>query len=295
MTLNLKAIGTAAALAVSVPACSTSKGARPPATAATSSSSDDENALAFMEHHRFHHHGGVALFIALGLDALGVPEDRRAAVETIRNELLSNLVSVRLAEQTFIATLADGVAAGSIDAAAVDAAIVRLQAAAQAVFDRSADTLNRLHALLLPPERAALVGKVNAHWAVWQNVNAEEAGSIPREEGHLASLQAELGLTQFEVDRIREALTRQRPPAFDAKTIDAEIHAVDSAFVSDRFDAKALGAVDDANAHMVGWAARHLANFLQAATPSLTAEQRSALADKLRGHAAHNPSAEAIR
>jgi hypothetical protein len=130
---------------------------------------------------------------------------------------------------------------------------------------------------------------------VWQDVNADEAGATPHEQGHLASLQDQLALTQFEVDRIREALARQPAPAFDAGKIDAEIRAFDGAFVADRFDSKALGAADDANANMVGSAAQHLARFLKAATPSLTPEQRSALADRLRGHAAHNPSAEATR
>jgi hypothetical protein len=295
MTLNLKTICTAVALIASVPACSASKSTPPPATATKAAASDDEIALALMEHHRFHHHGGITLFIALGLDTLGVPEDRRAAVFAVRNDLLANLEPGRLAEQAFITTLADGVSAGTIDGAAADGGIARLRAAAQDVFGRSTDALNRLHALLLPPERAALIDKVNAHWAVWQDVNAEEPGSAPHQEGHLASLQADLGLTQFEVDRIREALARQPPPPFDANQIDGEIRAFDGAFAGDRFDAKALASANDANARMVAWAAQHLASFLRAATPSLTPEQRSALADRLRGHAAHNPSAEAAQ
>ena len=297
--LDLKTISAAVVLAASTAACGGSKSAPPAASAATAGSAepagsaDDEIALALMEHHRFHHHGGVTLFIALGLGTLGVPDDRRPAVDEIRKALLASLEPGRVAEQAFITTLSDGVAAGSIDGAKVDAAVAQLKTAAQTVHDRSADALNRLHALLLPSERAALVQKVNAHWAVWQNVNAEEAGDALHDEGHLASLRAELGLTQDQVDAIRAALEQHGGPAFDSKEVDAEIHAFDDAFRGDHFDAKALGAADDANARMVGWAAEHLAHFLEAATPSLTPEQRTALADKLRGHAAHDPSAEA--
>jgi hypothetical protein len=291
MTLGLKAIFLAVALAASVSACGASNSEPPPETAATEASNQDEFALALKEHHRFHHYGGLTLFIAQGLDTLDVPEDRRAAVEIIRKDLLANLEPGRVAEQAFIMTLADGVAAGNVDAATADAAITRAQAAAQNVFDRCADNLNQLHSLLTSPERVALVDKVNAHWVVWQNVNAGETGSNPHQEGDLASLQAELGLTQDEVDRIHAVLTGHPEPAFDSKKTDTEIRGFDNAFASDQFDAKALGAADDdANNHMVVWADQHLANVLRAATPSLTSEQRSLLAERLRRHAAHNPS-----
>jgi uncharacterized RmlC-like cupin family protein len=44
---------------------------------------------------------------------------------------------------------------------------------------------------------------------------------------------------------------------------------------------------------MVGWAAAHMAHFLEAVSPVLTAEQRADFAQRLREHATHNPSAEA--
>ena len=44
---------------------------------------------------------------------------------------------------------------------------------------------------------------------------------------------------------------------------------------------------------MTSWGAAHLARFVEAATPILTPDQRASLAERLREHAAHDPSAQA--
>jgi Spy/CpxP family protein refolding chaperone len=145
----------------------------PPATAARASDVDDV-ADALIEHHRHHHHGGVTLMIALSLDTLGLSSEQRTAVEKIRRDLHARMEPARAAEQRLVATLADGVAAANLDAAAVDAAIAQVTAAATSVHGASTDVLNELHAALTPPERVALVDKVEAHWAVWQKAYAAE-------------------------------------------------------------------------------------------------------------------------
>ena len=48
-----------------------------------------------------------------------------------------------------------------------------------------------------------------------------------------------------------------------------------------------------ANAHLVGWGAAQMAHFVETASPVLTSEQRAKLAQRLRDHASHNPSAQA--
>src|ERR1019366_1403035 len=154
----------------------------------------DDAAAGLMEHHRQHHHGGVTLFIAMSLDTLGVSPEQHAAVEKIRTDLHARMEPAHTAEQNLAATLADGLAAGSIDAAKVDAAVAQVTAAAAAVHDASADALNELHTVLTPPQRAALVDKVEAHWAIWQKANAEETDPAKSEGGHLATLATELGL-----------------------------------------------------------------------------------------------------
>jgi Spy/CpxP family protein refolding chaperone len=261
----------------------------PPATA---SSVADDDAAGLTEHHRHHHHGGVTLFIAMSLDTLGVSPDQHAAVDKIRTDLHARMEPTRAAEQTLMTTLADGLAAGSIDTTKVDAAIAQLASAAAAVHEASADALNQLHEVLTPPQRGALVDKVEAHWSVWQKANADEAGQTTPEDGHVATLATELGLRADQVDKIRANLAEgiRAVPRLDPQEIAAHLRAFGDAFRSERFDARALATAKGADAHLVSWGSAYLAHFIEAAMPVLTAEQRTQLAQRLREHATHNPS-----
>src|SRR5450755_1942676 len=146
----------------------------PAASAASVPAADDDAMAGLLEHHRYHHHGGVTLFIAMSLDTLGVSPEQRAAVAKIRTDLYARIEPARTAEQNLVATLADELAAASFDTPKVEALVAQVSAAAAAVHDASADALNELHAALTPPQRAALVDKVESHWAVWQNANVQE-------------------------------------------------------------------------------------------------------------------------
>ena len=172
---------------------------RPPV--ARASAGADEYASGLTEHHRYHH-GGVTLFIAMSLDTLGVAPEQQSAVDKIRSELRSAMAPERTAEEGLLATLADGLSGPKLDAASVDAAVAQVAKAAAAVQDASVEALNQLHPLLTLPERAALVDKVEAHWAIWQKENAEElAASNNTQSGHLATLTTELDLTADQVDK----------------------------------------------------------------------------------------------
>ncbi len=257
----------------------------PAATA--ESSRDDDAAAGLMEHHRHHHHGGVTLFIAMSLDTLGVSPDQRAAVEAVRTDLHARMELARAAEQNVVATLADGLAAGSIDAAKVDLALARLTAAAGAIPDAAADALNRLHDVLTPSQRDALVDKVQAHWAVWQEENADETG--------LARLREDVELTPDQVDRIRAAFAAgmRSAPRLDREGIALHLRAFGDAFRNEKFDARMLTTASAANAQLVGWGGGQVAHFVEAVSPLLTPEQRATLARELREHASHDPSAQA--
>jgi Spy/CpxP family protein refolding chaperone len=257
---------------------------------------DDDATADLTEHHRYHHHGGVTLFIAMSLDSLGVSPEQRAAVEKIRIDLHAKMEPARAAEQSLVAALADGLAVGNIDTAKVDAAVAQVTSAAAQVHDASADALNQLHAQLSPVQRGALVDKVEAHWATWQRANASEAG--PGADGrHLALLAKELGLSTDQTSRIRARLDEgaKTAPRFDAQEIAAHLRNFGDAFRSEQFDAKAITTAGSAHAHLVGFGAAHLARFVEAVSPELTPDQRTALAQRLREHAAHNPSAEASK
>ncbi len=271
-----------------------SRNSPPPTGNASAIANDDEAVSGLMEHHRFHHHGGVTLFIAMSLDTLGVSPERQAALERIRGDLLDRMDPARVAEQKLAATLADGIAAGSIDAVKVDADVAQVTAAAVRVPDESAGPLNELHALLTPPERAAIVDKIEAHWAVWLATNADESGPKSPERGHLAALTAELGLSADQVDTIRAGLrgTMKTVPRIDRPEIAAHLRAFDDAFRGEAFDAKSFTTASADHASLVGWGAAQMAHFVETVTPVLTPDQRTKLAQRLREHATHDPSAQ---
>ncbi len=240
-----------------------------------------------LEHHRHHHHGGVTLLLAMSLDTLGVSPEQKEAMEKIRRDLHAQMEPARAAEQNLAITLADGLAVGAIDTVRIDAAVGQLSSAAAAVNDASADAMNQVHAILTPPQRVALVEKLEAHWSVWQKANRQD-------DDHLAQLAAELGLAPDQVERIRttlpEAMKGVAP--FDAQEVSAHLDAFANAFEAKTFDARALARGGAATTHMVGWGGATMAHFIEAVSPVLTAEQRTKLAQQLRHHANHNPSAE---
>ncbi|HXN31058.1 MAG TPA: Spy/CpxP family protein refolding chaperone [Polyangiaceae bacterium] len=288
-------LGLVLGLGVVSVGCGGGAASSPPPASATSSAPDEEATADLTEHHRYHHHGGVTLFVAMSLDALGLSAEERGAVEKIRTDLQARMEPARMADQSLVAALADGLTAGNIDTAKVDAGVAQVTAAAAATHQASAAALNDLHAVLTPPQRAALVDKVEAHWAVWQKANAEETGPAKAEGGHLAMLANDLGLTADQVDKIRAALGEgmKAVPRFDPQEVANHLRAFGDAFRSESFDAKALTTASGADAHLVGWGAAHLAHFVEAASPVLTPDQRSKLAERLREHATHNPSAQA--
>jgi Spy/CpxP family protein refolding chaperone len=266
---------------------SASTRAPPASVAGASTEEDEEDVMAgLVEHHRHHHHGGVTLLIAMSLDTLGLSPEQKPPVERIRSVLLARMEPARAAEQNLLGTLADGLAVGVPDPAKADAAVAQLTSAAASIHDASTDALNQLHSALTPPQRAALVDKLEAHWSVWQRANTDESD-------HLTQLTMDLTLTPDQVDKIRvsQAEAMKAEPRFDPQEVAAHIRAFGDAFRTQTFDAKALTTGGTATAHMVGWGAAHMAHFIESMSPVLTPEQRGKLAQILRQHANHNPSA----
>ena len=243
-----------------------------------------ETAAGVLELYRFHHQGGVTLFIALSLDTLGVSPEQRAAVEKIRRELHAEMESARVAEQDLVTSLADGVATSSFDATKMEAAVGRVTTAAAGAQDASGQALNELHAVLTPPQRAALVDKVEAHWAVWRRANHERAGT---ENG------AELDLSADQEAKVRVALEGdlKTVPRPDHRAVASRLRAFGEAFQRETFDAASLKSRDVANVDLAGWGAVHLVHLVETLSPVLTPDQRSQFAEQLREHGAHNPSA----
>jgi Spy/CpxP family protein refolding chaperone len=222
---------------------------------------------------------------------LGITPDQRAAIEKIQANLALKLEPARLADKKVVGLIADETAAGKIEKGKVDAAIVQLGAASVGVHAGVAESLNQLHAVLNEAQRAALVDKVEAHWAVWKEANAADAeASQPHEHGHIEALARELSLTPEQVDKIRTRLHASFGEArehLDADKVTAHITAFGTAFESPTFDAKTLKSGDTINAHLATWGATTMARFYEAVVPVLTPEQRTKLAEHVREHANH--------
>jgi Spy/CpxP family protein refolding chaperone len=262
----------------------------PPATGAQASTAEDETAAAELAEHHRHHHGGLTKFIVMAVDTLGVPPEQKAQIEKIQADLKAHRAPLRDAEHALMALLADGIAAGNFDAAKVEAAVAQVESAAAAVHVASTDALNQLHAALTPVERAALIDKVQAHWQVWQQANAEEQAAAGQKQGHLAHLAEELGLTADQVEKIRTSLhaaSGDSPHRLASKEFDAEMNAFASAFTADTFDAKSLATGQTASAHLASAGVARMTRFYEAVTPVLTPEQRTKLAEHLREHQTH--------
>ena len=258
-------------------------------TPAGSQAGTDEEGDKLVEHHR-HHHGGVAMFLSMSLDSLGLSDSERAAVTKIQSDLWTKIEPTHAAQHDVLALLADGVAAGSVDKAKVDAAVAQVDASAAAVQAATTDALNQLHAVLSPPERVALVQKLEAHWRVWQEANAE-GDQPPADKKHgdrFASLTRDLNLTPDQIDHIRSALHAapvDSAKKLDPAEVDGKLHAFGTAFTSETFDAKTVNGGEGANVSLPSHGIRRMARFYEAAAPVFTPDQRTKVAASLREHA----------
>jgi Spy/CpxP family protein refolding chaperone len=252
-----------------------------PAAAAAEQADEEQAADELRTHHRHHHGGGVAMFIHMAIDTLGVAPEKKAQLDKIQSDLYAAMQPVHDANKGVITVLADGVAAGNIDKAKVDAAVAKETAAAAGVHQATIDALNALHKELSPEERQALIDKVQAHAEVWKKVNSEDSSSKEK-GGHLAKLTESLSLTPDEVDKISTALKANAPPKADHTALDAHLKALEAAFVMDTFDAKTLTTSNAANSAMAKHGTTHMVNFYETVTPLLTPDQRTKLADHLR-------------
>ncbi len=268
--------------------CAT-RAAESEAPEATVQSADDQAAAELKEHHRHHHQGGVTQFIAMSLDTLGATDSKLPKIEKIQTDLHACMAPAARIEKTLHVTMADGIAAGNIDGAKVNATIAQLSAAAGPVHDCSAAALNELHAILSSTERWELVEKVQAHWEIWRQVDHEAEASGRESGGWLAELTKELSLTQGQVDKISAALHKAFATLgkFDRKKVDANVQAFAAAFVRESFDAKSITA--DATSRLAAQGAKRMAIFYETVTPLLNSEQRATLAEHLRQHANHQP------
>jgi Spy/CpxP family protein refolding chaperone len=261
----------------------TSRNAPPPGKPPSGSPAENSDAIAdFLTHHRYHHHGGFLMLVTMSLDTLGLDSDQQARVEALRSDLLSKMEPAREAERQVVELLVTGVAQSFIDKAKVDAAIATLGNAAAAVHDATIDDLNRLHDVLTPSEREALVEKADSHWRLWKMANAygKEGGG---------ALGKEIGLTPLQQDQVRKDYdARTASQALHEREVERHLNDFGRAFRSDKFDAAQLKEASFANRHMAEWGASRLALYCEVVNPVLTPEQRNKFVSILREHLTHD-------
>jgi Spy/CpxP family protein refolding chaperone len=245
---------------------------------------NDELNLELESHHR-HNHFGFAGLVLDSVETLGVTPEQEVAVDKIKAEFHKKMKPVREANKAVIGLLADGVAAGKIDTAKVDAAVAKATAEATAAHGANDELLNQLHAALKPEQRAALVDKLDAQWSVWKEANAGKQGEDnAKPDGHLTHLAKEVSLTDDQVAKVKANLdaNKESKKPFDSAAADAHMKEFSAAFGTETFDAKKLAAATAEGPHLVAWGAQRMARFYEALTPVLTPDQRTKVADKLR-------------
>jgi len=214
--VGLTGTGFALVFGLGLVACGGSSSNPPPATGGDTTNAatigDEELASDLREHHG-HHHGGFTHLVILSVETIGGTPEQHDKIEKVRADLIAKTAPVRDANKNVLVVLADVLADGVAtpeENAKVDAAVAQLAAAASAAHAASADALNQLHEILDAAQRTALVEKVQAHWQVWRQSNAEEDkdnnGLPDAEERRLVHMTKLLGLAPDQVEKAKTAL-----------------------------------------------------------------------------------------
>jgi Spy/CpxP family protein refolding chaperone len=229
------------------------------------------------------------MLISMSLGSLDLSADQHTAVDKIRGDLRTKMEPARAAEKELAKALADGVAAGAVSRAKVDAAIAKLVAQVQALNDASIAALDELHAALDAQQRATLVDNLESHWEKWKDAHGhDEQEERVHRSGHLLELVRELGLSKDQAEKIKAKFHEQMkatPQDHQHKEVQDHLQVFATAFKADAFSAKKLSKAKAANAHMARWGATRMARFLEAAAPVLTPDQRAKLAQDIRERA----------
>jgi hypothetical protein len=227
----------------------------------------------------------------MSLDTLTTDEARRSQVERIHSDLHACMAPTSGIHRRLLTAIADGVAAGAVDAQRIEPIIEELNAVGAEIQICGIDALNRLHALLSPQEREDLTDKVRAHWDVWRQVNAEEQSGARGPGGRLAVLTQELNLSPDQLDRISAALRLAqagRGGTIDREKAAADVQRFNEAFVRASFNARAVAGLE--STRLAAHGAARMSAFYGTVTPLLTPGQQTVLANQLRSRADHNPA-----
>lgn len=223
--------------------------------------------------------------------------DQRTALEAVHKDNKGKSEPMREARRQLSAMLADGVAAGSIDRAKVDPQTEKLVQSVQAMVPVWQDSMNKLHATLDPAQRKQLIETMRTKGERWkdhaQMHAAQHGGPGAMMKQRFQHFAKELQLTQDQMHAIRDKMqakmgSSEQKEAHRKRAEEMREHmkAVGDAFMTDKFDAKALDVGKNA-ADMTRLGTKGIIDFIDTVQTVLTPEQRARFAQIIRerGHA----------
>jgi Spy/CpxP family protein refolding chaperone len=229
------------------------------------------------QRHR-HSCGGALVPLAVTLDALSLPAERRVQIARIALDLVAKMRREDQAGNAVLTLLARGVSATKIDRQQVEAALAKLATASAAVHEAAPQALNELHALLAPSERKALATTLDGRRSLWTEVSL----GARNDDQTLAD---DLGLTDNQREKVSDDLPLlAKSPAEREAEIEAFQRAFHESFANDVFEARTLPGAAGANGWKIEWSAADLAHFCEDLNPLLSIQQRRALIGVLRRH-----------
>jgi Spy/CpxP family protein refolding chaperone len=233
-----------------------------------------------------HGHRMGMLGAALRLDSL--TPSQRTAIEQLEQTRHTAEGPVRQADAQLMTALAQQVEQASINRAALAPTLSARESAAVAARNVDLDTLQKLHDLLTPAQRAQLVDGMEARFQ-GEHGKGGGPGAGFQGGGHLGGIAKKLGLSDQQKQQIMANLRAERQaegttPPTQHPDFRAQGKAWLDSFKGDTFNASAAGA--NMPQHMARREGR-MEDLLTAAVPVLTPAQRAELASHLRARAAH--------
>jgi len=222
---------------------------------------------------------------ALELDSLSPTQ--RAAIEQLAQDTRAARAPVRQADAQLLTSLAAQVESGAIDRQALGPAVQARESAGLSARVAGRDAIQKLHDLLTPGQRSALVDSV-------ESSSERATGDGGARAGQLDRIAVRLGLSSAQRQQIAANLSTERQGrARSAGPDRVALHQARKTWLeSFRTSSFRVGsaAPDRARAAMDRRVER-AQDFLQAAVPVLTPAQRAQVAGRLRARAARESAA----
>lgn len=208
--------------------------------------------------------------------------DQTVKLQAIEDRLRAAGAPRRAAQKDLAELFAKSLEAAKLDDVAVDAQIDRIAQLADAEKNATADALNDVHAMLTPAQRLEVVDLTKQAWKNHEG-KMHEGGGFGM---HMKQLAEDLKLTDAQKQAFHDKFdSMPKPDKSQFEGMKGKMKKVADAFVSDSFDAKALG-VGDKGATMAKNFATRMSNMVAASIEILDANQRAMLAAKIRERAA---------